>query len=147
MDVISRRQVQLRGLSERDLQRLLLQGQWTRLRRGWYLMRPVVDEQDHHRQLVDTFLVEHAGTAVAGYVSAAVQHDLALYRADLSTVHLCRLGPGRSKRVPGMHLHTALRAPHPRTASNTSPPPSRNWHRWTSRPVWWPPTTRCTAGC
>ena len=112
MDVISRRQARERGLSERDLERLLAQGQWTRLRRGWYLMRPVIDERDRHRQLVDTFLAEHAGTAVAGYVSAAVHHGLALHRADLSTVHLCRLGPGRSKRVPGLHLHTALRG-HP----------------------------------
>lgn len=112
MDVISRRQAQRRGLSERELQRLIADGAWTKLRRGWYLMRLVVDEQDRHRQLLATFLVEHAGTAVASYGSAAVRHGLALYRADLATVHLSRLADGRSKRAPGLHLHAALRS-HP----------------------------------
>lgn len=98
MDLISRRQAFDRGLGERDLERLVAQGTWTKLRRGWYLMRLVVDERDRHRQLVDTFLAEHAGTAAAGYVSGAVHHGLALHRQDFSTVHLCRLGPGRSKR-------------------------------------------------
>lgn len=112
MDVISRGQAQLRGLSERDLQRLVAEGTWTRLRRGWYLMRTVVDERDRHRQVLDTFLLEHAGTAVAGYVSAALRHGLALYHKDLSTVHLCRLAGGRSKRVAGLHLHAAQRS-HP----------------------------------
>lgn len=109
MDVISRRQTQLRGLSERDLQRLVAEGSWTRLRRGWFVPRPVVDELDRHVQLLDTFLAEHAGTTVAGYVSGAVRHGLALHREDLSVVHLCRLGSGRSKRVPGLHLHAAMR--------------------------------------
>lgn len=66
MDVISRRQAQLRGHSERDLERLVSEGSWTRLRRGWYLMRVVADERDRHRQLTQTFLLEHTGTAVAG---------------------------------------------------------------------------------
>ncbi|PWJ24162.1 Transcriptional regulator, AbiEi antitoxin, Type IV TA system [Branchiibius hedensis] len=109
MDVISRRQAQVRGMSERDLQRLVADGSWTRLRRGWYLTRPPTDDSDRHRQLLDTFLVEFGATAVAGYVSAAVCHGLALHRADLSTVHLCRVGGGRSKRAPGVHLHAALR--------------------------------------
>lgn len=40
-------------------------------------------------------------------------HGLALHRADLSTVHLCRVGGGRSKRAPGVHLHAALRSHRP----------------------------------
>ncbi|GAB3582540.1 hypothetical protein [Calidifontibacter terrae] len=109
MEPITRRQAELRGLSERDIERLVADESWVRLRRGWFLTRPVAGEQDRHLRLLDTFLADYDGRAVAGYGSAALRHGLALHNEDLSTVHLCRLGRGRSKRALGFHLHAAAR--------------------------------------
>ena len=92
-----------------EIARLRSAGQVRALRRGAYSLDPTPppDVRTSHRELVQaTTRVLSRDDAVFSHMSAAVLHDLPLWDADLSTVHLTcdRAGGGRRRHWNFVHV-------------------------------------------
>lgn len=96
------------GLDDKAIHRALKNRLWKRLRWGVYTFTDLWDEQD----AIDLHLatarsvVRKLGSAVAlSHVSAALDHGLTVWDADLSTVHVTRLDGGAGRTESGVQHH------------------------------------------
>ena len=80
------------GYRERELRTLQASGSLVRVRRGWYApgdrWRELWPEGQHLLLVLATADEMVGGTAVASYASAAVLHEIAMYRPRFSRVHV-----------------------------------------------------------
>ncbi|MGN5236398.1 type IV toxin-antitoxin system AbiEi family antitoxin domain-containing protein [Rhodococcus sp. SJ-3] len=96
------------GLSDSEVRRALRTGELERLAPGIYLDGPTaegLDAIERHRiraHTTGTGLPD--GTAIS-HVSAAVLHGLALWRPDLSRIHVTRDGRSGGRRGAGRHVN------------------------------------------
>ena len=103
------------GLSRRERSRLVAQGRLQRVTRGWCVLGAVADALDelppaerrkgYHALVTRAVLNTFEGRVVASHHSALVQHALPTYCADLSTVHVTRVGDDHSRARAGLVVH------------------------------------------
>lgn len=97
------------GCGDEGIRRALANGELERLEPGVYLPSSVsrqLDDIGRHRVRIQSAATHLAAGDVFSHVSAAVLHGLALWRPDLSRLHITRdgSGGGRSAR---RHVHMA----------------------------------------
>ncbi|HEY8458563.1 MAG TPA: type IV toxin-antitoxin system AbiEi family antitoxin domain-containing protein [Actinopolymorphaceae bacterium] len=91
--IFDRRQALAAGFDDSEIQRLIKNGTWRRLRRGLYVKAEVyeaLDPFDVHRLEIQAALRRVRARAVASHTSAGVLHRLDMHEPDLSVVHLTR---------------------------------------------------------
>jgi hypothetical protein len=96
------------GLDDNDIRRALKVRLWTRVRWGVYTFTDLWTEQDEvARHLAAARAVARKlGPAVAlSHVSAALDHGLTVWGADLSLVHVTRLDGGAGRIESGVQHH------------------------------------------
>ena len=93
-DVLSVADLRAAGVDARHTAALVRSGELVSLTRGWYAARSPADAEDRHRLVTEAHRRGYAGSAVPSHYSALLRLGLPLFRADLSTVHLTRLGSG-----------------------------------------------------
>jgi len=99
------------GLHDNDIRRALKSRLWTRLRWGIYTFTDLWTEQDEAaRHLAAARSVaKKLGPSVAlSHVSAALDHGLLVWDADLSTVHVTRLDGGAGRTEAGVQHHEGV---------------------------------------
>jgi hypothetical protein len=101
------------GVADRDILRLLRQGVWCRIRRGYYTFTDTwkgLDATGRHR-VRSRAVVDSLGSNVClSHVSALVVLDIETWGIDLSKVHVTRLDKGAG-RVEGDVVHHVGRVP------------------------------------
>lgn len=106
--VVLRRQALDFGYSDQEIEQLLRDGRWVRIRRGAYMERVIWDAMDRearHRATVHAVILVLEKPAVVSHVSACVMLSLPTWGYDLSLVHITR-GDLHSPRVEGgVHHH------------------------------------------
>ncbi|MGZ0711748.1 hypothetical protein ACWPKO_25785 (plasmid) [Coraliomargarita sp. W4R53] len=104
--VQSRAELDAQGITPREIAQGVAGGSLMRLARGRYVLAeawaPLYPEQRQLLRVCASFERRRDTEAVYGFESAAVAHELPLYRVDPKHVHLCnaRLN-GRTKPEPG----------------------------------------------
>ena len=99
------------GVGSSALRRFVQAGKAFPLHRGWYAVRPALDERDRHGLRTTALLQEYAGNAVACHGSALVRLGLPTERVDFGTVHLMWVGPDVSFRAYSrVRMHEAISA-------------------------------------
>ncbi|MEE2060375.1 type IV toxin-antitoxin system AbiEi family antitoxin domain-containing protein [Rhodococcus artemisiae] len=96
------------GLSDSEIRRGLRTGALERVAPGIYLDGPTaegLDAIERHRIRARTTGAGLPDGSAISHVSAAVLHGLALWRPDLSRVHVSRDGKSGGRRGTGRHLH------------------------------------------
>jgi hypothetical protein len=96
------------GLDDNAIRRALKVGLWTRVRWGVYTFTDLWTDQDAaERHLAAARSVARKlGPAVAlSHVSAALDHGLTVWDADLSLVHVTRLDGGAGRTESGVQHH------------------------------------------
>jgi hypothetical protein len=116
--LISARRAGEAGCGRRDLHRLVANGHWVRLTRGWYALSSVLAPPDggsmaerrrlHHALLTRAMVANFNGRAVASHHSALVLHGLPIFAADLRTVHVTRVDDDHSRARRGLTVHEAV---------------------------------------
>jgi putative AbiEi antitoxin of type IV toxin-antitoxin system len=101
------------GYARSEIARLQRIGEWVRLRRGVYVERSVLPDDDVGRHLLTLrgALLSLGGQAAASHVTSAVLHDVALLDPDLSLVHVTRNGGPSSRVASGIRYHDAALPP------------------------------------
>jgi hypothetical protein len=96
------------GLDDNDIRRALKVRLWTRVRWGVYTFTDLWTEQDEvaRHLAVARAVARKLGPAVAlSHVSAALDHGLTVWGADLSLVHVTRLDGGAGRIESGVQHH------------------------------------------
>jgi len=107
--VLLRADLVARGVADGELARLRRLGDLERVRRGAYV-RPDAGEQtpeQRHRLLIGATMPQLGHGAVLSHVSAAVQHDLPVWRGALAAVHVTRPRAGGGGRRTVLRRHTS----------------------------------------
>jgi len=79
------------GYSDEDLRSLLRAGVIARIRHGAYTFADVwtdADENERHRLRAHAVLRSHGSRIALSHTSAAIEHGLRLFRADLQRIHV-----------------------------------------------------------
>lgn len=96
------------GWDDNAIRRSLKARTWTRVRQGLYTFPDIwsrLDEGGRHLATARA-VVRKLGPAVAlSHVSAALDHGMVLWDADLSTVHVTRLDGGAGRTEAGVQHH------------------------------------------
>lgn len=96
------------GLDDNDIRRALKGGLWTRVRWGVYTFTDLWTEQDEvarHLAAARSAAKKLGPYVALSHVSAALDHGLLVWGADLSTVHLTRLDGGAGRTEAGIQHH------------------------------------------
>lgn len=99
------------GLTRQELKSLVRNGTLTPIRRGGYQLGPVdPDEEDPggylaHLRLIEVTMHQVGGGSVLCLGSAAVLHDLPIWRHALNAVHVMRDGNSGSQCRAHVHVH------------------------------------------
>ncbi len=104
-----RREALAEGLCDKDLSESIRLGVLIRIRRGYYTYTDLwVTLGDRARHLVLCRAILHCLDPgfVLSHTSAALLHGIDLYDADLSDVHVTRLGRVSSRHEAGVVVHT-----------------------------------------
>lgn len=80
------------------------------LTRGWFATRCPESAEQRHRLLTLAALETLGPGCVPSHYTALLHRALPLFRADLSTVHLARVGTGWPKGRPGLVVHRPIAA-------------------------------------
>ncbi len=115
-EIQSTSQLNLLGLERWDIERLLQAEQLERVRRGAYAVPLPADaaKEDRHRRLIAATIPQLDPAAVLSHSSAAILHDLPVWRPGLQQVHVTRSRSTGGQRRRLVHLHVA-----PLTAGDT----------------------------
>lgn len=108
-DVLLRSELTARGLADGDLARLRRLGDLERVRRGAYV-RPDAEErtpEQQHRLLIAATMPQLGPGAVLSHASAAVLHDLPVWREALGSAHVTRPRDGGGGRRSVLRRHTS----------------------------------------
>jgi DNA-binding MarR family transcriptional regulator len=111
---VLRREALALGLNSAEVERLVRQGAWVRIRPGAYAERgnwmQLTPEQQHlvRAKAVLRALAEPAALA---HVSAAVAHGLPVWNADLSVVHVVRPARRHGARIEAGVAHHSAQLP------------------------------------
>lgn len=96
------------GMTDSEIRRAVRAGELERLEPGVYLHRDdSLDELDRYRVRVRSVGAVLAPGTVISHESAAVLHGLALWKPDLTRVHVTRDRSGGGRRTASRHLHVA----------------------------------------
>ncbi|WP_203568718.1 hypothetical protein [Aestuariimicrobium ganziense] len=104
------------GLGVSEIRQLLNSGELVRLARDAYLPGHVLDAAPDrfararllHRRTTAALVNQFDGRAAASHTSAAVLHELPLWRASLDDVHLTRVADRNSRHRSGAVLHRQI---------------------------------------
>ncbi|GAB3054721.1 hypothetical protein GCM10027053_14530 [Intrasporangium mesophilum] len=96
------------GLDSDAIARAVAAGRAHPLFRGWYAVRPPVDDVDWNRLAARAAYLHFDGRAMVSNQSALLWHSLPVLYADLRTIHLTRTIPGSSRRRRPVVIHRAL---------------------------------------
>ncbi|QCQ92544.1 hypothetical protein [Rhodococcus sp. SGAir0479] len=106
--IVRRADALQRGASDWQLQFLCRNGSWHRLRRGAYMSTDRFADlgvRERHRARATATLRAASEEAVLSHQSAAIVHDIDLWRTPLAAVHLTRNRQSGGHRTPVRHLH------------------------------------------
>jgi hypothetical protein len=96
------------GFDDKAINREIRAKRWVRIRRGAYTFSDLwsaQDEVERHRARARA-VVDRLGPGVAlSHTSAAIEHGLAVWDADLSRVHVTRLDGGAGRTEAGVVHH------------------------------------------
>lgn len=107
--VLSTAQLREMGLTSSAIGALVAEGRLTRLRRGYYTMTPIRDDEDRHRHLIRATVDLVDETNVLSHTSAAIIHGLPVSKRDLERVTMTRQTSGHMNRGPKLIVRkTAL---------------------------------------
>ncbi|TWH06182.1 putative AbiEi antitoxin of type IV toxin-antitoxin system [Rhodococcus rhodochrous J45] len=96
------------GMTDSEIRRAVRAGELERLEPGVYLHRDdALDELDRYRVRVRSVGAVLAPGTVISHESAAVLHGLALWKPDLTRVHVTRDRSSGGRRTASRHLHVA----------------------------------------
>lgn len=99
------------GWDDNAIRRALKARTWVRVRQGVYTFPDIwsrLDEAGRHLAVARA-VVRKLGPAVAlSHVSAAIDHGLVVWGADLSTVHVTRLDGGAGRTEAGVQHHEGV---------------------------------------
>ncbi|MBS9375671.1 type IV toxin-antitoxin system AbiEi family antitoxin domain-containing protein [Rhodococcus sp. B50] len=95
------------GLSDTEIRRALRNGELERLEPGVYIADTSLDDLDRYRMRVRSVGARLSADTVTSHESAAVLHGLALWKPDLTRVHVSRDRCGGGRRTASRHLHVA----------------------------------------
>ena len=110
-DIISATSLISQGVSYGELRQLVRAGTLTPVRRGAYLLGPVDPDEDDpggylaHRRLINATMPQLDRGAVLCHGSAAVLHDLPIWRHSITTAHVMRDGNAGSQCRQHVHVH------------------------------------------
>jgi hypothetical protein len=101
------------GYARSEIAKLQRNGEWSRLRRGIYIERSALPDDDVGRHLLTLrgALLASGGQIAASHVTSAVLQDVALLYPDLSLVHVTRDGGASSRVASGIRYHDAALPP------------------------------------
>lgn len=101
------------GYSRNEIARLQGRGEWVRLRRGVYVERSSLPEDDvgGHLLALRGALLTLGGRVAASHVTSAVLQGVALLDPDLSVLHVNRDGGASSRVTSGIRYHHASLPP------------------------------------
>ncbi|ETT23317.1 hypothetical protein OCS65_08935 [Rhodococcus aetherivorans] len=111
---IMRRDAVRSGLIEDEIRRALRTGALERLDAGVHLPREIaadLDDAGRHLVRVRAAAAKLGPEAVMSHTSAAVVHGFALWRPDLTLVHVSRNRPSGGRRTSQLHVHATPFAP------------------------------------
>lgn len=95
------------GFSDAELARLVRRRELVRLQRGAYLDQPAGSSQVRHRAAVHATMAGLRLPGVVSHATAALLHDLPLFRVPLGKVHVIRRPPASGSGSARVHLHVA----------------------------------------
>jgi hypothetical protein len=107
----TRSEVLRAGLDDNAIRRALKSRLWTRVRWGVYTFADLWTEQDEVARYLAAArsVARKLGPAVAlSHVSAALDHGMTVWDADLSLVHVTRLDGGAGRTEAGVKHHEGL---------------------------------------
>ncbi len=102
------------GYDDKVIRRALKARTWTRVRAGCYTFPDLwqrLDAEQQHRIRAHAVGLRLGDGVALSHTSAAVDHRLALWRPDLSLVHVTRLGRGTGRTDAGVKHHQGLCGP------------------------------------
>ncbi|KOS57317.1 hypothetical protein [Rhodococcus rhodochrous] len=107
---ITRRDAVRSGLTEDEIRQALRTGALERLDAGVYLPREIaadLDDAGRHLVRVRAAAAKLGPEAVVSHTSAAVVHGFALWRPDLTLVHVSRNRRSGGRKTSQLHVHAA----------------------------------------
>ena len=101
------------GYDGAEIRRLRESNEWVRLRRGVYVERVVVPDDDEGRHVLQlrAVLLCLKGPIAASHFTSAVLHGIALLEPDFSLVHVTRDDSGSARTEGGVRHHVASLPP------------------------------------
>lgn len=107
-DVISAAELLRHGIDSHAIRRLLTSGRLHRLCTGWYATRPPADAADRHLLLARAVLRQLEGRAALSHHSLVLLAGLPVWRADLTAVHVTRVGDQVTRRRRHVVSHSSV---------------------------------------
>ena len=97
------------GFDVREIQRFVKRRQWVRLRRGVYIERALLPDDEAARHILDlrAVLLCLRHDVAASHITSAALHELALLRPNFSLVNVTRERAGSSRTEAGVRHHDA----------------------------------------
>jgi hypothetical protein len=106
--VFLRREALEHGYDDRDLRAAVGDGVLDKVRHGAYVPSSVwtrADELERHRLRSHAVLRSHGSALALSHTSAAIEHQLRLYKPDLSKVHVVCLEKPLARSTPDIAYH------------------------------------------
>ena len=108
--VFLRREALACGYDDKAIARNVRAGRWHRVRHGAFCFGDVwatSTPEERHLVLAGAVLRTTPGPVALSHTTALLAHGVAVWGADLTRVHLTRMGPGAARRQPDVVHHVA----------------------------------------
>jgi hypothetical protein len=99
------------GYDDNAIRRTIKAGVWMRIRNGVYTFPDLwgeVDEENRHLARARAVARKLGDSVALSHISAALDHKMTAWGADLSTVHVTRLDGGAGRTEAGVQHHECL---------------------------------------
>lgn len=123
-DVLSAADLARHGIDSHQVRRLLRAGRLHRLCTGWYATRRPENAVDRHLLLARAVVRHLDGRVALSHHSRVLIAGLPVWRADLSAVHVTRVGDRVTRRRPHVVSHSAVPGLVPITPAPEPGPPA-----------------------